>query len=100
MAHEKIKNTPKELLNTSKDLYESGKSKLKEKKDKDQIIKSEVSIPRLNKTIIAPPIPKIGGEKIISFYLKIILSKLIGYIYLNSSSVGYLKNYKLDGNLD
>lgn len=45
------------------------KSKLKDKKNKEQILKSEIAIPKLNKTIIAPPTPKIGGEKIISFYV-------------------------------
>ncbi len=45
------------------------KSKNEQKKIKDEAVKSDVPIPRLNKVIVAPPIPKIGGEKIISFYV-------------------------------
>lgn len=45
------------------------KSKTEQKKIKEEALKSDMPIPRLNKTIIAPPIPKIGGEKIISFYV-------------------------------
>jgi general secretion pathway protein D len=45
------------------------KSKTEQKKIKEEALKSDMPIPRLNKVIIAPPIPKIGGEKIISFYV-------------------------------
>ena len=45
------------------------KSKTERKKNREEALKSDMPIPRLNKTIIAPPIPKIGGEKIISFYV-------------------------------
>jgi general secretion pathway protein D len=45
------------------------KSKTEQKKIKEEALKSDMPIPRLNKIIIAPPIPKIGGEKIISFYV-------------------------------
>ncbi len=45
------------------------KSKIDQKKAKEDAIKSDTPIPRLNRSIVAPPIPKIGGEKIISFYV-------------------------------
>jgi general secretion pathway protein D len=45
------------------------KSKTERKKNREEALKSDMPIPRLNKVIIAPPIPKIGGEKIISFYV-------------------------------
>ncbi len=45
------------------------KSKTERKKNREEALKSDMPIPRLNKIIIAPPIPKIGGEKIISFYV-------------------------------
>lgn len=55
---------------TEKDIKDSViKSKEQQKKIKEDAIKSDIPIPRLNKRIIAPPIPKIGGEKIISFYV-------------------------------
>lgn len=55
---------------TEQDIKDSVmKSKEQQKKTKEEAIKSDIPIPRLNKRIIAPPIPKIGGEKIISFYV-------------------------------
>ena len=55
---------------TEQDIKDSViKSKIQQKKIKEEAIKSDIPIPRLNKRIIAPPIPKIGGEKIISFYV-------------------------------
>ena len=55
---------------TEKDIKDSIiKSKEQQKKIKEDAIKSEIPIPRLNKTIVAPPTPKIGGEKVISFYV-------------------------------
>ncbi len=55
---------------TEQDIKDSViKSKNQQKKIKEEAIKSDIPIPRLNKRIIAPPIPKIGGEKVISFYV-------------------------------
>ncbi|MFM8185720.1 MAG: hypothetical protein ACKN9I_02185, partial [Alphaproteobacteria bacterium] len=45
------------------------KSKNKTKEEKNKFINSDIPIPKLTKSIMVPPAPKIGGEKIISFYV-------------------------------
>lgn len=55
---------------TEKDIKETViRSREKDKKDKQDLEKTEAPLPRINKSIIPVPTPKIGGEKVISFYV-------------------------------
>ena len=45
------------------------RSKKTDRIKKEEVLKSQGIAPRINKSIVAPPVPKIGGEKIISFYV-------------------------------
>lgn len=45
------------------------KSKKQQAEEKSKLINNDIPIPKISKSIMVPPAPKIGGEKIISFYV-------------------------------